>query len=51
MSGGAGDRPAAPPPAEEPPPILGTWRRLYGFVILWLLVQMAIYFAFTRYFS
>lgn len=39
------------PAPEEPPPVLRTWNRLYGFVIAWLVVQMAIYYAFTRFFS
>jgi hypothetical protein len=36
---------------EEKPPLLGTWNRLYAFVILWLAAQIALYFAFTRIFD
>jgi hypothetical protein len=39
------------PRGEDLPPILGSWNRLYAFVLLWLAAQIALYFAFTRYFD
>jgi hypothetical protein len=36
---------------DDPPPILGTWPRLYSFVLLFLAVQIALFYAFTRAFS
>ncbi len=35
----------------EPPPILGTWPRLYTFILLWLGVVIAVLYGFTRYFA
>jgi hypothetical protein len=42
----------SPPPTgpEAPPPIGGTWRRLYAAVILFLVLQIAVYWIFTRAF-
>lgn len=37
--------------SEAPPPVGGTWNRVYAFVLIWLAVQIAFYFAFTRFFS
>jgi hypothetical protein len=38
-------------PAEEPPPILGTWRRLYSAVLIFLFLVILALFIFTRYFE
>ena len=35
----------------EPPPILGTWKRLYTFVLLWLVAVIIALYAFTRWFA
>lgn len=35
---------------EEPPPVLGSWRRLYAAVLLFLAVQVVLYWALTRAF-
>ena len=35
----------------EPPPILGSWRNLYLFVLGFLVVQIVIYYLMTRAFS
>jgi hypothetical protein len=37
--------------AEEPPPILGTWRRLYTAVALYLAALIALFYLFTRAFN
>jgi hypothetical protein len=34
-----------------PPPILGSWRNVNIVVLAWLAVLIAIFYAFTRYFS
>ncbi len=36
---------------EEPPPILGTWRRLYAAVIVYLAALIALFFVFGRSFT
>ncbi len=36
---------------DEPPPILGTWARLYTFVLLFLVAVIGSFYAFTRFFS
>jgi hypothetical protein len=36
---------------EEPPPILGTWRRLYVAVLVFLFVVILALFIFTRHFE
>jgi hypothetical protein len=42
-------------PAEtydsEPPPVLGSWRTVYIFVLAWLALLIGIFYAFTRYFA
>ena len=35
----------------EPPPFLGSWRRVYLFVLGWLAFLIAVFYAFTRYFA
>jgi hypothetical protein len=48
-----GDSPAAPEPSahEESPPLLGTWPRLYGAVLLNLAALIALFTWFTRAFQ
>ena len=36
---------------DEPPPILGTWLRVYVFVILYLAALIVLFYAFTVYFA
>ena len=36
---------------ETPPPIGRTWNRLYTAVIVFLLVQIAVFYAFTKAFE
>jgi hypothetical protein len=36
---------------EEPPPILGTWRRLYTAVLVYLAVLIVLFYVFTRSFD
>jgi hypothetical protein len=36
---------------SEPPPVLGTWRSIYTFVLGWLALLIALFYAFTRYFA
>lgn len=36
---------------EEPPPILGSWRRLYTVVVIYLVVLVTLLYLFTRCFS
>ncbi len=35
---------------EEPPPLLGTWRRLYCAVLLYLAGLISLFYVFTRLF-
>lgn len=39
------------PSADEPPPFLGSWRRIYFAVVLYLAALVALFFAFTRAFN
>ena len=39
------------PPEEEPPPILGTWRRLYAIVVLYLVATIVAFYVFERMFT
>ncbi|MGD1097752.1 MAG: hypothetical protein ABSB35_37910 [Bryobacteraceae bacterium] len=34
--------------ADEPPPILGTWPRVYCFVLAYLAVVIFLFYVFTR---
>jgi len=36
---------------DEPPPFLGTWRRVYTAVIVYLALLIALCYAFTRAFA
>ena len=34
--------------ADEPPPFLGRWPRVYALVLIWLVVLICLFYAFTR---
>ena len=34
--------------ADEPPPFLGTWKRVYAGVLIYLVVIIAVFYAFTE---
>lgn len=36
---------------DEPPPFLGTWRRVYAGVIIYLALLITLFYGFTRAFS
>jgi hypothetical protein len=36
---------------DEPPPILGTWKRVYTFVLIYLACVIAVFYWFTRHFT
>ncbi len=36
---------------DEPPPILGTWPRVYLFVLMYLAALIALFYGFTVYFA
>ncbi len=36
---------------EEPPPVLGTWRRLYTAIALYLLLLIVLFYLFTVTFN
>ena len=40
-----------PPMPDEPPPFLGSWKRVYTAVLLYLATLIALFYAFTRIFS
>jgi len=41
-----------PHPAEDPPPpILGTWRRMYMLVLIYLALLIFVFYIFTRVFD
>jgi hypothetical protein len=44
----AADRGETP---DDPPPILGSWRKLYTAVLVYLALIIASFYAFTRAFS
>ena len=39
------------PMPDEPPPFLGTWRRVYTLVLLYLAAVITVFWIFTRYFA
>ena len=39
------------PPDNEPPPFLGSWRRVYTAVLIYLACVIIAFYAFTRFFS
>ena len=38
-------------PPEEPPPFLGTWRRVYTLVIIYLVTIILLFYVFERAFT
>lgn len=36
---------------DEPPPFLGTWRRVYRFVLIYLAVVIFLFWLFTKYYA
>ena len=38
-------------PEEEPPPILGTWRRIYTLVAVYLIAIILMFYLFERIFA
>jgi hypothetical protein len=40
-----------PPAPDEPPPLLGSWRNLYGVLLVELAVLVGIFYALTRWAS
>ena len=45
MEPAAGSRREMP---DEPPPVLGTWRRVYIFVLTYLAAVITLFYIFTR---
>jgi hypothetical protein len=48
------NEPAAKPDRserEEPPPFLGSWRRVYAAVIVWLALLIVLFYGFSRRFA
>ena len=39
------------PPIDEPPPFLGTWKRVYTAVILYLIVLVSLFYVFMKVFT
>jgi hypothetical protein len=39
------------PADDEPPPIMGSWRRIYIFVLCYLALLIAGFYVFTRVFA
>jgi hypothetical protein len=40
--------PPSPPVPDEPPPFLGTWRRVYTAVLVYLVAVIVLSYVFTR---
>ena len=36
------------PDPDEPPPFLGTWRRVYTAILIYLAATIAVFYFFTR---
>jgi hypothetical protein len=36
---------------DEPPPILGTWKNLYRFVLIYLAALIVLFWLFTRHYA
>lgn len=49
MSGGPHKTPH--PIIDEPPPILGSWRRIYILVLIYLALLIFVFYVFTRVFA
>jgi hypothetical protein len=43
-----GPMPSVPPDHDEPPPFLGTWRRIYVAVLVYLALLIFGFYLFTR---
>ncbi len=41
-------QPPSPPAPDEAPPFLGTWRRVYAGVLLYLVAVIVLFYFFTR---
>lgn len=41
----------APHMADDPPPVLGTWTRVYVFVLIYVAVVISLFAAFSRAFQ
>jgi hypothetical protein len=39
------------PPDDEPPPFLGSWRRVYTLVLIYLVCLIAAFYTFTKVFA
>ena len=39
------------PMPDGPPPVLGTWKRVYIFILIYLAAVIAAFYAFTAYFA
>jgi hypothetical protein len=37
-----------PPEPDDPPPFLGTWRRVYTAILIYLAGTIAVFYLFTR---
>lgn len=40
-----------PPIQDEPPPILGTWKKVYIFILVYLALVILAFYGFTLYFA
>ena len=38
-------------PIDDPPPVMGTWRRLYVVVVVYLAALIGLFYWFTREFN
>jgi hypothetical protein len=38
-------------PSDDPPPFLGTWKRLYAAVLVYLALLIFLFYVFTRTFE
>ncbi|MGE5646259.1 MAG: hypothetical protein ACM336_10750 [Acidobacteriota bacterium] len=38
-------------PPDDPPPFLGTWKRVYAAVLVYLAALIAVFYLFTRAFA
>ena len=51
MSMGSNERDAVNDSNNERPPLLGTWRNLYIFVLIYLAVVIFLFWLFTRHYA
>jgi hypothetical protein len=45
------ERPAVNDARDEPPPILGTWPKLYVFVLIYLAAVIFLFWLFTQHYA